>query len=321
MPLGQGPPPPRPSTLPPTAFTELIGCSLPIQQAAMGLIATPALAAAVARAGGLGMLAPTGMSAADAIAQVRDASAAAGGAGSIGAGFLVPFLDRVTFEAVAAEARLVECFYADPDAGLVASAHERGALVAWQVGSRDEAVAAADAGCDLVVVQGIEAGGHLRGSAPLLALLEASRAAVPVPIVAAGGIGSGRAIAAALLAGADAVRIGTRFVATVEAASHPDYVAALARATADDTVVTEAFSMGWPDAPHRVLRSAVEAADAPPGARSPLPPTRDLSGPIESAALYAGTSVDDVIGLSSTAVVLDELVSGAAGALATTRRP
>jgi nitronate monooxygenase len=67
-------------------------------------------------------------------------------------------------------------------------------------------------------------------------------------------------MAAALAAGAAGVRVGTRFVAEQESGAHPLYVAALIAATADDTLLTETFSTDWPDAPHRVLRSCVEAA-------------------------------------------------------------
>ncbi len=90
--------------------------------------------------------------------------------------------------------------------------HKGGALAGWQVGSKEEAVAAVEAGCDLVVAQGIEGGGHIRGRVGLLALLGEVLEEVDVPVVAAGGIGTGRAMAAALAAGVSAVRVGTRFV-------------------------------------------------------------------------------------------------------------
>ncbi|MGH2799044.1 MAG: nitronate monooxygenase [Thermoleophilaceae bacterium] len=76
--------------------------------------------------------------------------------------------------------------------------HRAGALAAWQVGSAEEATAAVRAGCDFIVVQGREAGGHLRGTAPLLSLLEQVRGEVDVPVVAAGGIGSGRPVLATI---------------------------------------------------------------------------------------------------------------------------
>src|SRR5213079_183863 len=121
--------------------------------------------------------------------------------------------------------------------------------------------AARDAGCDVIVAQGIEAGGHVRGTLGLLPLLDEVRTVIDLPIVAAGGIGTGTAMAAALVAGADAVRVGTRFMVASESTAHPTYVEALIGAGADDTVLTTAFGDGWPDAPHRVLKSAIEAGE------------------------------------------------------------
>ena len=303
------------STFPTTRFTELVGCRVPVQLAGMGSVSTPALAAAVAGAGGLGMLGVAGFPPDAVVAQLNAATEAAGTDGRIGVNFLIPFLDPAALDAVAAHAAVVECFYGDPDAALVERVHDGGALASWQVGSVDEAVAAADAGCDLVVVQGHEAGGHVRGHEPLLPLLEQVRARVGVPIVAAGGIGSGAAMAAALRAGADGVRIGTRLVATAEADVHPAYAGALIEAGRGDTVLCESFAMGWPGAPHRVLRSCVDASGDDPALRSPLPPNRAFAGDVASAALYAGTSVGDVTAVQPAADVVRELVDGAAEAL------
>ena len=230
-------------------------------------------------------------------------------------------------EAAAPHCRVVEFFYGDPQAGLVGRVHEAGALADWQVGSADEAKAAVQAGCDFVVAQGTEAGGHIRGTTGLPALLDEVLAAVEVPVLAAGGIGSARAMAAALAAGADGVRVGTRFVATAESGSHPAYMQALVEASAADTVITTAFSVMWPDAPHRVLRSAVAAMEAFPGettgemdlgaARMPIPrgavpsPTRDTTGAIPAMALYAGESVGDVVRVQSAGDVVRELAEGA----------
>lgn len=298
-----------------TAFTELVGCAVPLQQAAMGGVTTVELAAAVAAEGGLGMLSGTGRTASDLVADFEAASALAGPGGVVGASFIVPFLDRGALEAIAATAPLVECFYGDPDDHLVAAIHAGGALAAWQVGSTAEAAAAVDAGVDIVVAQGREAGGHVRGSTGLLPLLDEVLHVVDVPVVAAGGLGSGRAIAAVLTAGAHAVRIGTRFVATVEADVHPDYAAALVEATAGDTVLTDTFSLAWPDAPHRVLRSCVDASGADKATRSPMPPGRTFDGPRASAALYAGESVGSVHAVRPAADVFRELVADAVATL------
>jgi NAD(P)H-dependent flavin oxidoreductase YrpB (nitropropane dioxygenase family) len=313
-----------------TAFTRLVGCRLPIQQAGMGGTAGPELAAAVADAGALGMLGlpaapPAGVRAAlDEVARRTT--------GVFGVNFLMPFLDRAAVEAAADTARLVEFFYGDPEPALVADVHAGGALACWQVGSADEARAAADAGCDLVVAQGVEAGGHVRGEVGLLPLLDLVLDAVEVPVVAAGGLGSARAVAAVLAAGAAAARVGTRFLAAPEADVHPRYLEALVGAGPQDTVLTTAFSVLWPDAPHRVLRACVQAAmasDEDPvgemvladGTRVPVPrlappsPGRDSTGRLEAMAQYAGQSVGQVRGPQSAADIVAELADGAAALL------
>ena len=296
-------------TLPPTAFTALVGCRLPIQQAGMGGVTTPALAGAVAQEGALGMIAAAGLSADLVVAQVRAALDIAGDGARVGVNFLMPFLELYVVDAAAEVAAVVECFYGNPDRVVVERIHDGGAIAAWQVGSVDEARDAVDAGCDLIVVQGREAGGHVRGTRRLLPLLQEVRHLVDLPLVAAGGMSSGAAIAAALTAGADAVRIGTRLVATAEADVHPDYAAALIAAGTDETVLTEAFSLGWPNAPHRVLRQCVDGSDLEPTQRSPLPPTGGFDGDVATAALYAGESVGAVTAVVSAASVVKELMA------------
>lgn len=312
-----------------TAFTELVGCRVPIQLAGMGGLGTAELAAAVADAGGLGMVALP-VASADQVAVELDRAVTLT-SGAVGFNFLVPFLDRAAVEAAATRGRVVEFFYDDPDASLVELAHEGGALACWQVGSRREAQAAEAAGCDLIVVQGNEAGGHVRGEVALLPLLDAVLGAVEVPVVAAGGISSARAVAAVLGAGAAAARVGTRFVACAESPAHPDYVAALLAADGDGTVRTETFSVTWPDAPHRVLRSCVEAAAALDGdvvgelhvdgqvvplpRFLPLPPTRTTTGHIDAMALYAGQGVGLVTDVQPAGDIVRELVDGAAALL------
>jgi len=306
-----------------TRFTELVGCEVPIQQAGMGAASTAELATAVSNAGGLGMLTAA---AADLAADI-DTTAANVVGKPFGVNFLMPFFDRAVLEAVAHRVQLVEWFWGEPDAVLVGVAHDGGALAAWQVGSRDEAIAAADAGCDLIIAQGVEAGGHVRGSLGVLPLLDAVLGAVKVPVIAAGGIGSGRGVAAVLAAGAAAARVGTRFVATPESGAHTGYKEALVRADAADTVLTQTFGVWWPGAPHRVLRSAVLAAEAlaeeyageVSGAGEPFaiprfavqPPSRETRGHIEAMALYAGQSVSAVTAITPAAEVVRELATDA----------
>jgi nitronate monooxygenase len=169
-----------------------------------------------------------------------------------GVNFLIPFLeDRAVVELAASRVGVIEFSYADPDPSLVELVHRGDALACWQVGSVGEARAAVDAGCDLVVAQGVEAGGHVRGRPGLLPLLSEVLEAVDVPVVAAGGIATARSLAAILAAGADAARVGTMLIASAEAAqagTHPAWVDALLRASGEDTELTETFSVMWPDA-------------------------------------------------------------------------
>jgi nitronate monooxygenase len=310
-----------------TAFTRLVGCRHPLQQAAMGGVATPELAGAVASAGGLGMLCEFDLDPApDRMRRAR--SLAAGG--PVGMGFFGQWLDRdfESFELAADRLRVVEVFWSPPDPALVARAKRSGdALVAWQIGSTAEALAAQDAGCDFVVAQGVEAGGHVRGTTPRDELLRGVLAAVSIPVVIAGGISCASEVSAAIRDGAAAVRIGTAFVATVESGGHPAYVdALLAARSGDDTVLTTAFGRGWPDAPHRVLAGAVAAAEAfdgdvvgeagPAGARyaverfSAATPGRHVDGHVEAMALYAGTGVGSVNSVRPAGAVVADLVSG-----------
>jgi nitronate monooxygenase len=308
------------------SFTQLVGCVHPLQQAAMGGVAGPELAGAVARAGALGMLCEFDLEPAG--ERMTSALAAAGG-GTVGMGFFGHLVqhDLETFETAAARLRVVEVFWSTPDPALVARARSSGrALVAWQVGSVGEALAAQDAGCDFVIAQGVEAGGHVRGTEPLDVLLRAVCARVSMPVVAAGGIATADSVVTAMNARAAAVRVGTAFVATDESRAHPAYIAALLAAqSGDETVLTTAFAVGWPDAPHRVLKSALVAAEAfqgdvvgesgAPGARQPVPrfsvapPNRHVEGRIDVMALYAGMGVGSVTRVRSAADLVADLVS------------
>ncbi len=247
--------------------------------------------------------------------------------GAVGMTFIISFLQPGCVEAAAARAKVVEFSFGPPDRSLVDLVHAGGALVSWQVGSREDALAAVEAGCDLIVAQGAEAGGHLTGRIGLYALLDEVLDVVKVPVLAAGGIGSGRTMAAALAAGASGVRLGTRFLATPEANVHPGYAERLIPARAKDTVFTHAFDLMMPGIPHRVLRSSIEAAQAFQGEftgelvlgsqRMPLPrlsvpsPTRQTTGAIEAMALYAGESVGAVKSIQPAAEIVKELAGQA----------
>ena len=299
-------------------FCDLIGCARPLQQAAMSRVTTPSLVAAVSNAGGLGMLA-VGRAPPDRVVGQLDHIDALTSA-PFGAGFIVRFLDRAALEVVLPRVRCVEFFYDWPDPALVPP----GVITGWQVGTVDEARAAVDAGCRYVVAQGVEAGGHVRATVPLAELVPAVRAAVDVPVVAAGGLGTAGDVRAAWALGADAVRIGTRLLAADEADIHPVYLRSLIEAKPDDAEYTDLFAVGWPDAPQRVLASAVRAAradgpdpvghsgDTPLPRRGTTPPSSTTTGQIEAMALYAGRSVGAVRVRQPAAAIVAELV-GAEG--------
>src|SRR5580700_7687381 len=119
-----------------TAFTELVGCQVPIQLAGMPQVSVPRLAAAVADAGGLGMITPTDHTV-EVLEQLANETS-----GKFGINFLIPFLDLEGVEAASSRTRVVDFHFGEPDAVLVARVHQGGALAGWQVGSADEARAA-----------------------------------------------------------------------------------------------------------------------------------------------------------------------------------
>ncbi len=308
-----------------TPFTRLLGCTQPIQNAPMPGIATHGLVAAVANAGGAGDV-PTPLMGPNDLAAALDALAART-RGVFGASFLAPFTDLACVDVAARKARYVEFFYGEPDPAWVKRAGAAGARVGWQVGSRAEAIAAERAGCDFLIAQGTEAGGHVRGTTSLLPLLAEVLGAVRVPVLAAGGIATARELAAVLAAGAAGARLGTRFVASTESGAHPGYIAALLAARPEDTTLTEAFFVMWPNAPHRVLRACIDAAQRladevageirlegralPVPRLSVISPTRETTGHVDAMALYAGESVANIDSVKSVAEIIRELCDGA----------
>jgi len=290
--------------------------------------ATPRLALAVSAAGAHAMY-PALALPPPALAPAVDALAEADAA--FGVNFIVPMMDPASLELALEKAPYVDFFLADPDPALVARVHDAGAVCGWQVETAGEARAAEAAGCDLVVAKAWESGGRKRVEGPtLLPLLDAVLDTVGLPVVAAGGIATARGVAAAFAAGAEGVRVGTRFIASAESDAHPDWVEAVLDAAATDAVVSDAYNVGLvPPGPHRVLRRALDAAESLPegqvatlrlaGAEIPVPrfgpqpPTRESTGEIGAMALYAGQSAGAVRGVAPAAEIVAELAAGVPG--------
>src|SRR4051794_17377495 len=192
------------------AALDVRSLEAPIVQAGMGSVARHELAAAVSEAGGLGTVAGVRMPIAAEIAAARRLTSR-----PIAVNVLLPFVRPGDAEA-AAHADAIVTFWGTP---------RRLAGNTWihQCGSVEEAKAAAAAGADAVIAQGVEAGGHVRGTIPMLELLERVRAAVKLPVLAAGGIVDVNGVRGALDAGAAAAVVGTRFLLSDESHAHADY--------------------------------------------------------------------------------------------------
>jgi nitronate monooxygenase len=230
------------------ALLERLGIAAPVVQAGLGGgISRHELAAAVSEAGGLGTIAVNGAHAIE--RELRAARALTGK--PLAVNVLLPLASREWF-AAAAQADVVVTFWGRP---------RRRTPGVWlhQCGSVQEAQAAAAAGADGLIVQGVEAGGHVRGRLPAHELLERVRHALGAgapPLLLAGGIAERADVAAALDAGAQAAVAGTRFLLSAESRAHPGYVD---RALGGrETVLTELFGLGWP-ASVRVLPNAATA--------------------------------------------------------------
>lgn len=306
-----------------TALAREMGIRVPIFSVGMSWLAGPELAAAVSNAGGCGVVGMAGVTGAEVRTRIRQTRTLTNK--PFGVNVILARLQEGQIEACFDEGvPLLVLFWGDPKPYL-AEAHRHGTKVFLQVGSVAEAKAAADAGVDGIIAQGVEAGGHVRGTTSLSALLPAVvEVARPVPVIASGGIANGRGLVAALSLGAQGVSVGTRFLCSEEAFAAPAYKERIVRSAAEDTVYTGLFNIGW-DAPHRVLRNRAmiewEAAGCSdsggrPGEGSVIGtalrggavaqlqkyaansyPTPGFDGDIEQAVLYAGEScslIDDI---------------------------
>ncbi len=244
-----------------TPVCDLMGIEHPIALGGMGSIYSPALVAAVSNAGGLGAmgchnLAPERIQ--KAAAAIREQTNK-----PFALNFLIFSAEEESFAAALA-GRPPHMAFAWPRADqdiktYVDRAHDAGCKVTFMAGGVPEAVRAAEAGADVIVTQGTEAGGHVSWMTSLTLLPMVVDAVAPVPVLAAGGFVDGRGLAAALALGAQGILLGTRFLASEESPLHANFKQAIVDSDGHDTVLTEipdiAAGIVWPGAMSRARRN------------------------------------------------------------------
>jgi nitronate monooxygenase len=311
-----------------TQFTRLLGVRHPIVQAPMGGSAGGALAAAVSRGGGLGMLGTAG---GDREWLAREAPIAVSGTGQPwGVGFLTWAVDAAAVErALAYGPSAVMLSFGDPTP-FVQRVRQAGTVLILQVTDLEEARRAVDLGADIIVAQGTEAGGHgaRRGRSTLPFVPVVVDLVAPVPVLAAGGIADGRGLAAALALGAAGALIGSRFQATAEALVAPEVSKAIIEGKGQDTersgVLDIVRGSRWPSTytartlghPYldRWRGREAELVDDPQAA---LDYRKDVArGAIPPVPVWASEAIDLITDLPPAAELVASLAGQAEDALA-----
>jgi len=310
-----------------TSLTRLLNIDIPIILAPMSNAVSPELAAAVSNAGGLGMLSATWRDLENIRQVIRKTRSLTSRPFGVNLVLAWPQAERLAI-CLEEGVPVISFFYGD-SSKYIERVHAAGALVMHTIGSAAEARLASEAGVDILVAQGWEAGGHVWGKVATFPLVPCVVDAVaPKPVIAAGGIADGRGVAAAFMLGAAGVWVGTRFLLSEEAVIHTVYQQKLLQAAETDAVYSTLFDTGWPDSPHRSLRNDTieqwEAAGNPPSGHRPNEnevigtygdgnsirryeasyPEPGAIGRLKSMCLYAGQSV----GLASRVQPAAEIV-------------
>ncbi len=289
-------------------ISHLCGVDSPVFQAGLGGVAGPELAAAVSNAGGLGHLGAIRRSASgirEWINETRRLTDEPFGVNLVPKGPGPDGFDSQLGVVLEEKPKVLSLFWGD-FSQVIPRARAAGITTMVQIGSVAEARKAAADGADIIIAQGIEAGGHVRGTVCLSVLLpEVLRAVDPVPVLAAGGICNRAAVDTVLKLGASGAWVGTRFVATMESEAHDIYKRRLVEAGTDDTVHGHLYSYGWPlGTPYRVIppRKKSLLRFVAGGARR-----ADRDRHAEGLSLYAGQGVGQIEQVVLAARVVAEL--------------
>ncbi len=271
-----------------TRLTEILGIEHPVMLAGMGGVSYAPLVTAVSEAGGFGCLGASTMSNEKMVEEIAAVKAATDRPFGVDLLTAMPGdLEAQVGQIIAGGATVFVAGLGVP-AEVVELCHRNGLLVVNMCGKVDHARRALEAGCDIVVAQGTEAGGHtgLVATMPLVPQI-VDAVGSQIPVVAAGGIVDGRGLAAALALGADGVWVGTRFIATPEARGVSGYKDALIRTREDGTTISRAFS----GKTMRVVRNTTTAFyDDHPDQLAPFP--AQLGKSIEDGSFHLGGGED-----------------------------
>lgn len=296
-----------------TAATALRLCGIqrPVFQAGMAGLAGPSLVAAVSNAGGLGHLG--GLRVAPRllrqwITQTRRLTGRPFGVNLVPQ-YGGPAVFEAQLEVVLRERpRVLSLFYGD-FAETIARAREAGIVTMVQVGSVGEARRARDQGADILIAQGQDAGGHIRGRIGLMALLPAVvDVAGNLPVLAAGAIADARGAAAARCLGAAGVWCGTAFLVSEESAAHKAYKRVLVARGTDDTKFRTGYSYGWPlGTPHRVIPAPRKGVLRFMGGGLRAQDNARLA---EKISLYGGQGLGQITAIEPAARIVERLARG-----------
>lgn len=328
-----------------TPLCDLLGCDLPILLAGMGGVARWELAAAVANAGGYAML---GMVREDPALIEAEVSALRRATNRRFAVNLIPvatdpdLLDRQITRCLDLGVRDFTFFW-DVVPAAIDRVKRAGCTVLHQIGTAAAAREAEAAGADILIAQGVEAGGHVHGRTGGFALLAEVLGKTQLPVVASGGISTGAGLAAALAMGAQGVQCGTAFLATDESFAHDHHKQRIVKAGPDETVLTDIYVLNWPaQAAVRVLsnritddlgfallghdpetlpREVIAHDDGRPLYRySTDSPLRTTTGALEEMALYAGQGAGAVTEILPAATRIARMAAEACACLASSPR-
>ncbi len=316
-----------------TSACDLLGCKHPIVLAGMGGVSRSELVTAVLQAGGyafLGMVREPPELIKSEIHKVRSKTSREFGVNIIPAA-TEPGLLNSQIEVCIKEKVASVCLFWDVYPDVIKRLKNAGILVVHQVGSLKDAKEALAAGVHLLIAQGVEAGGHVRGTLPLRELLPQILRITDVPVLAAGGIVDGNDVAEILIAGAGGAVVGTAFLATKESFAHDYHKQRIVSTEQDDTVLTNLFHINWPfGALTRVLPNSVTHTtcteefqidskkevigkndDDPVYLYSTDSPLRTTTGNVESMAIYSGCGVYRIKKVESAICRLNSMMSEA----------